>query len=147
MALTMKNDQTKALWEKFIPFLPLLKGRASPDLISMQRFPSGFDMSHFNENTVFHKWAGAEVKSLKDVPEGLEHHVIEEGLYAVFLHRGPAAEFPKTAAFIYGQWLPNSGYVLDDREHFELLPPGYRPDHMEATEEVWIPVRKANKSP
>ena len=107
----------------------------------MQIYSEAFDMSSFDPNTLIHKWAAAEVSALADVPQGLESHVIKEGLYAVFTHRGPASSFPQTAAFIFGQWLPRSGYELDRREHFEVLPPGYRPDSPDAVEEVWIPVR------
>ncbi len=144
LEMTLKKDRTEFLWKSFLPFLPSLKNRIGGELFSMQVYPGGLDRNHFNENTLFEKWAGAEVHEQQDVPEGLEKHVIKKGLYAVFTHKGPAAAFPRTAAFIYGQWLPRSGYSLDHREHFELLPPGYRPDDPNATEEIWIPVKKDN---
>ena len=43
---------------------------------------------------------------------------------------------------IFGRWLPQSEYELDDREHFELLPEGYSPVDPEAEEEVWIPIKR-----
>lgn len=43
--------------------------------------------------------------------------------------------------YIFGTWLPASGYVLDDRPHFEVLGPGYRPDDPEAEEDIFIPIR------
>lgn len=142
LEMTLKKDGTEFLWKSFLPFLTVLGNRTGSGLISMQIYPGGLDTENFNENTRIHKWAGAEVDAFLDVPEELDTHVIEEGLYAVFLHRGPASAFPRTAAFIYGHWLPRSGYRLDNREHFELLPPGYRPDDPNATEEVWIPIKK-----
>ena len=143
LKMTLKDDRTQLLWKSFVPFLPLLKNRTGRELVSMQVYPLGFNEDNFDENTPTIKWAAAEVDSQEDIPQGLETHVIEEGLYAVFNHRGPAAAFPRTAAYIYGQWLPRSGYMLDDREHFELLPPGYRPKDPNATEEIWIPVKNA----
>jgi AraC family transcriptional regulator len=44
--------------------------------------------------------------------------------------------------YIFGEWLPNSSYELDTREHFEILSEGYRPDDRDAEEEIWIPIRK-----
>lgn len=140
LKMTQKNDRTETLWKSFLPFLPALGKRTGSGLVSMQIYPGVLNEGNFNENALIHKWAGAEVDAFLDVPEELETHVIEKGLYAVFIHRGPASAFPRTAAFIYGHWLPRSGYRLDNREHFELLPPGYRPDDPDATEEVWIPV-------
>jgi len=43
--------------------------------------------------------------------------------------------------YIFGEWLPKSGYTLDDREHFEILFEGYNPVDSEATEDIYIPVR------
>ncbi|WP_419659877.1 GyrI-like domain-containing protein [Desulfosarcina variabilis] len=43
---------------------------------------------------------------------------------------------------IFGQWLPNASYSLDNREHFEILPAGYSPVDPNATEEIWVPVKQ-----
>ena len=64
------------------------------------------------------------------------------GHFAVFDHYGPPSEFPKTLNFIFSQWLLQSEWQLDDREHFEMLLPGWRADDLNAREEVWIPVKK-----
>jgi AraC family transcriptional regulator len=60
------------------------------------------------------------------------------GLFAVFSHKGPDSSIFQ---YIYTQWLPQSGYVLDNRPHFEKLPSGYIPGHPDSEEEIYIPIR------
>jgi len=64
---------------------------------------------------------------------------------AMFLYRGPASAFGQVIGQIFGQWLPNSGYSLDDRPHFEVLPKGYRMDDPNAEEEIWIPIKPTER--
>ncbi|HLT33108.1 MAG TPA: GyrI-like domain-containing protein, partial [Aquaticitalea sp.] len=45
-----------------------------------------------------------------------------------------------TYQYIYGQWIPNSEYELDDRPHFALMGEKYKDP--ESEEEFWIPIRK-----
>ncbi len=47
--------------------------------------------------------------------------------------------------YIHEIWLPESGYVIDDREHFEKLEEGYIPLDENATEEIWIPITLKKK--
>ncbi|WP_436518067.1 GyrI-like domain-containing protein [Ekhidna sp. To15] len=82
--------------------------------------------NNFNPNTEFAKWAAVEVANFDDIPKGMNSYVLNGGVYAVFLHNGSTQEFPRTMQFILEEWLPNSNYVLDDREHFELLSEKYK---------------------
>jgi AraC family transcriptional regulator len=66
---------------------------------------------------------------------------LPEGLYAVFLHRGPATTGPKTFEYIFQTWLPASEYFLDHRPHFEILGTNYKNDDPDSEEEIWIPVK------
>ena len=72
----------------------------------------------------------------------MQLYALRGGHFAVFDHYGPPSEFPKTLNFIFSQWLLQSEWQLDDREHFEMLLPGWRADDLNAREEVWIPVKK-----
>jgi AraC family transcriptional regulator len=52
---------------------------------------------------------------------------------------------PPTAAkevfgFIYGEWLPKSGYQLDHRHQLEVLPHDYSTKGDQAREVIWIPI-------
>ena len=148
LEMSLSNDRTMELWKSFGPLVKTIKNRKNRSLISMQRFDQPFDPSNLDPEASFTKWAGAEVSDQKPgVP--VENHSpdlalyeIKGGLYAVFKHVGPASEFGRSLGFIYGSWFPSSGYELDHREHFEILPEGYQPHDSEAEEEIWIPIRK-----
>lgn len=152
MEMSLAEDKTQALWQSFGPFVKNIKNRKDSNFISLQKFNSIFDPKNFDPNTLFTKWAGVAVQNNLETGKakgshpaqipGLSLYEIQGGLYAVFKHVGPASEFMRSMGFIYGEWFPKSPYQVDDREHFEVLPEGYRPDDPNAEEEIWIPIRE-----
>jgi AraC family transcriptional regulator len=132
--------KTPQLWQRFSPRQAEIRERVGTDYVSMQIYEDLGDQG-FAPDRAVEKWAAVEVSNQTAVPEGMEPYTISGGKYAVFVHEGPASAAPETFEYIFGTWLPGSGYALDDREHFELLPKSYRPDDPEAREEVWIPIR------
>lgn len=76
-----------------------------------------------------------------ETPPGMASYSLRGGKYAVFTHKGPASDFPKTMQYIFSEWLPGSEYVLDNREHFEKPPEAYSPIDPNAQEEIWIPIQ------
>jgi AraC family transcriptional regulator len=66
---------------------------------------------------------------------------LQAGDYAVFNYRGSSAD-PRIFQYIYGEWIPNSEYVLDDRPHFEILGEKYKNNDPNSEEEIWIPIKK-----
>jgi AraC family transcriptional regulator len=94
----------------------------------------------FSPEAIFEKWATVEVSSFSSIPPGMKSYTLQGGKYAVFVHEGPASAFSKTFQFIFGEWLPESGFELDNREHFEVLPEGYSPVDPNAKEEFWVPI-------
>ncbi len=148
LQMSFTEDRTQALWQSFGPLVKTIKNRKDRNFISLQKFNSVFDPYDLDPNAPFTKWAGVALETdlsddkIKALNPQLSLYQIEGGLYAVFNHVGPAYEFSKSLEFIYGEWFPNSPYQLDDREHFEVLPEGYRPDDLDAQEEIWIPIKK-----
>lgn len=139
--MSLASDGTAALWQRFMPRRGEIGHARGPALYSVQSY-SGLEVfDNFTPQTEFEKWAAIAVEDVADVPEGMQQFVLRGGNYAVFDHRGPPSEFPKSAQYIFGEWLPVSEWQIDDREHFEVLLPGWRADDPEAQEEVWIPVR------
>jgi AraC family transcriptional regulator len=102
---------------------------------------SGHQEKLFKPSALFEKWAAVEVVNHEDIPDGMEPYFLDGGKYAVFIHEGPASAAPETMQYIFGRWLPESEYELDNREHFEILPEGYNPVDPNAREEVWIPIK------
>ena len=136
--MTFAADRTRELWSLFMPRRMEVQNRLTSSYISMQVYPKPGPPA---PDTVFEKWAVVEVAPGTEPPEGMERVELAGGAYAVFIHRGPAAAWPRTAQHIFGAWLPASGRQLAARPHFEVLPGDYRPDDPEAEEEVWIPIR------
>lgn len=144
-SMTLATDSTFQLWQSFMPRRSEISNRLGDVLFSMQIFAESMTYSSFTAETEFEKWAAVEVREREQqqtqVPEGMEPHRLVGGLYAVFMHYGPASTFRQTLEKFYVDWLPESEYDTDKREHFEILQPGYRPDDLNAEEEVWIPVK------
>ena len=80
-----------------------------------------FYFNNFNPDAEFEKWAATEVTDFQTIPIEMETITLPNGLYAVFVHKGPANNGPKTYQFIFGTWLPNSDFFLDIRPHFAIM--------------------------
>ena len=122
-----------------------LPGCVDDDFYAVRLYDSPAYFQAFQPQLEFDQWAAVRVYEDSVVPDGMQQLQSPGGLYAVFLHKGTPARFAQTAQFIFGSWLPQSGYVLDHRPHFERIAPGYRADDVNAEEEVWVPVVQQNK--
>jgi AraC family transcriptional regulator len=135
------NNKTFELWRNFMLRRMEIQNRITTDLISMQAFDKSFDFKKFTLDTEFEKWAVAEVADFNNVPDGMETYTLQGGMYAVFLHQGDSINFQKTFQYIFGYWLQQSEYQLDNREHFEVLSDRYKLNDPESEEEIWIPIK------
>jgi AraC family transcriptional regulator len=133
-------NTTGLLWQQFMPRRKEIKNNLSADLISMQIFPPGFD---FGPQTQFEKWATVEVSDFDQVPDQLKTFVLPAGEYAVFEYKGSSND-PRIFQYIFMEWLPKSGYELDNRPHFELLGAKYKNTSPDSEEEIWIPIKCVN---
>ena len=139
LQMSRVQDQTAGLWREFMPSRDRVEKRLSEGFISLQVYPQG-PQQIADPAALFTKWALVEVADFESVPEGMDSFTLEGGLYAVFDHQGPATDL-STVMFIFGDWLQQAPYVLDDRPHFERLPVDYQPLDPNAREEFWIPVQ------
>jgi AraC family transcriptional regulator len=146
LKMSLANNKTAELWQSFMPQKKEITNIVGSDLYSMQIYEKSLNFKDFNPQTEFTKCAMIETSDFEDIPENMEKRILEGGLYAVFVHKGMAKDFPKTSQYIFGQWLPNSNYELDQREHFELLGAKYNPTDENSEEEVWIPIKKRDNA-
>ena len=136
----MANNKTAMLWQNLMPRRHEIANAVGGDLYSVDVFDASFLEGRFNSSTEFEKWAAVEVEDLNHIPEGMDALVLE-GRYLVFQYKGLGG--PAAAPFytrIFAEWLPASGYKLDNRPHFALMGAKYRRDDPESEEEIWIPV-------
>jgi AraC family transcriptional regulator len=136
----LAENRAPELWRTFRPRVAEIQHRAGGDFFDVKRYGTELTNGQFTPATVFEKWAAVEVTDFDHIPEGMEALDLPGGWYAVFVHRGPASAFGRTYQYIFATWLPQSGYRLDQRPHYEIMGPAYRPDDPEAEEEVWVPI-------
>ena len=136
--MSLAANTTAELWRGFMQHRAALP--AAEVRCSLQHYPPGY-FADFSPETLFEKWAAQEVVAPDfAAPAGFEVLDLAGGLYAVFLHQGPASRGAATFRYILTSWLPASGYMLDDRPHFELLGEKYHRDGLDSEEEIWLPI-------
>ncbi len=139
--MSQANNRSRELWQSFRPQLPAIKNRVGDEFYSVQVYDSPEYFAAYSPAREFDRWAAVEISSATELSPAMEILSLNAGLYAVFEYRGTPAEFVPFAQQIYAVWLPASGYMLDDRPHFEVLSPAYRADDPTAKESVYIPVK------
>jgi AraC family transcriptional regulator len=140
MTMSLLQNRTQELWQQFMRARKDIPNLAGDHKFSLQQYAPGH-FEQFSPATEFVKWAAMEVTNFDSVPEGMETLVLPGGLYAVFQYKGSSSAGAQVFGYIFGEWLPKSDYVLDDRPHFELLGEKYRNDDADSEEEIWVPVR------
>ncbi len=139
--MTFSNNKTFELWKSFMPKRKEIKKSMTTDLFSLQIYPENFDFKYFNQDAEFEKWAAMEVSDFDAIPDEMEFFTLKGGLYAVFVHKSAASSGQKTFQYIFGTWLPDSDYKIDNRPHFEILGEKYKNEDPASEEEVWIPIK------
>ncbi|HZV68459.1 MAG TPA: GyrI-like domain-containing protein [Saprospiraceae bacterium] len=141
MKMSIADHKTTELWRSFMPRRKEIKNNLNTDLISMQIYGKSFDFQNFNIHIPLDKWAAIEVSDFAYLPDRMEAYTLPSGLYAVFLYKGDANDASETFRFIFERWLPQSGYEIDNRPHFEILGEKYKHDDPSSEEEIWIPIK------
>jgi AraC family transcriptional regulator len=141
LEMSLAKNRTSELWRSFMPRLKEIETRVGNNLYSLQVYDEDY-FQHFDPEREFEKWALAEVKNFSLIPEEMDPFELQGGQYAVFQHKGMETEIFQ---FIFQEWLPKSGYTLDNRPHFELLGENYKQGSPDSEEEIWIPVKAKTK--
>lgn len=138
--ISLANFNVAEIWQEFSPKIKEIRNRVSPDLLSITIYqPDHFE--NFSAEKTFEKWAGAEVDSFENLPEGLDQLIIPAGKYAVFHYKGLPTD-NRIFQLIYSQWLPTSEFELDQRPHFEVLGEKYKNGSPDSEEDIYIPIKR-----
>ncbi|MBY0424038.1 MAG: GyrI-like domain-containing protein [Cytophagales bacterium] len=140
LLMSLANDRTPELFQRFMPARKFIQNPVSTNIYEIIEYAPTMDMQQFSPSDSFVKWATWEVEASSKAEMGMEKIILEEGTYAVFIHRGTASEFRSTYDFIFSSWLPSSEYQLDKRPHFLVLGPKYKNNDPNSEEEIWIPI-------
>lgn len=138
LKMSLAANLTGELWRALMPRRGEISNSLSDDKYSVQIYAEPMRAGDFAQE--FEKWAAVEVADFENVPPAMEAFVLPAGLYAVFDHRGLSGD-ARIFMYIFNEWLPNSGYELDNRPHFEILGEKYKNALLDSEEEIWIPVK------
>lgn len=142
LRMCLAENKTPELWRSFMPHRREIANATGNALLSVQVYDDSLDVAKdFNAHTMINKWAAVQVPDFEQVPAGMATLVIPEGLYAVFTYKGAASKGAEAFRYIFGTWLPGSGFTLDKRPHFELLGEKYKNEDPDSEEDLWIPVK------
>lgn len=133
-------NHTVGLWKRF---MPMFMGLQSPktELYSIDVYPTGFFNDPFDPAREFVKWAAISFDSNLALPEEWETLIIPEGKYAVFHYVGNQLTAPEYYRNIYTKWIPEAGYVVDERPHFAVMGEKYKNGDPQSEEDIWIPIK------
>jgi AraC family transcriptional regulator len=141
LKMSFSNDKTFELWKSFSPNRKKIQNQVNTNLFSVDIYPRNNFFEQFNVNEEFEKWAAIEVNSFDQIPDKMETLIIPDGLYAVFHYKGKPSDAQATFQYIYGVWLPNSDYEMDNRPYFALMGEKYSGENPDSEEDFWIPIR------
>lgn len=139
LKMSLADNKTFDLWKSFRPRRKEIKNSLNDEMISMQVHNEPLRIGDLSQE--FEKWALVEVSDFEKIPNEMETFVLESGLYAVFYYKGLNTD-NRIFIYIFGDWLPNSDYLLDERPHFEILGEKYKNGEPNSEEEIWIPIQK-----
>ena len=138
VSMSLAENQTPTLWRSFLPHRKEIKNGISNDMISLSTYSEPLRLGDLHQT--FYKWAAVEVSNFDHVPDEMETFILKDGLYAVFHYQGLSTD-NSIFIYIFGTWLPNSNYDLDDRPHFEILGDKYKNGDPNSEEDIYIPIK------
>lgn len=96
----------------------------------------------FNKNSEATEFIGIEMSCDSNIPEGMELKEISGGKYAKFIHKGTVKNLISTYYYIWGVWLPNSSFQLDEREDLECYTEKFlEAENEESQIEIYFPIQ------
>lgn len=99
-------------------------------------------MPDVTEESTFLYITCIEVEDFCKVPDGMITKIISPIKYVVFTHKGRLEELRNTYAYIYGTWLPHTGYELVELETIELYDNrSLDPNSKDFEFDIYIPIK------
>jgi AraC family transcriptional regulator len=132
------------LWPEFIRRIHEISNKKGEEGARFRTF--GVCQEIFENGLIqdeFRYLAAVEVTPDTPAPTGMDLVYIPSQRYAVFLHTSGLVNLDKTTQYIWGTWLPKSGYKLAPASDLEIYPADFNPDDPAATLEIWVPLEQA----
>lgn len=141
--MSIENNNTLKMWEKFNTEL------VKQNYISMNNNRYGIYETGgtcmpntFNKNSEATLFIGIETSSDNNVPKGMKLKEISGGKYAKFIHKGTVKNLISTYHYIWGVWLPNSSFQIDERDDLECYTEQFLgAENEESQIEIYFPIQ------
>lgn len=127
-------DKLQNLWDVFIPRMDEIP-HAVPDI--------GFGLIEQTGNSaeLLNYYSVMQVTGTADVlPRDMLSLTVSAGRYAVFTHDGDPLLLDDTVNYIYGTWLPQSGFEHSGAEDIEIYGEAYIPDSTDSIIHYALPL-------
>lgn len=138
---TLSESKVPLLWEEFHTRVREIKNRVAPNVMMGI---SEFSMNHINEEFTY--MACVPVKDITTIPKKMVSKIIPKREYVVVTHKGKLEDLGQAFDYIYGSWLPKSGYDLEEADDFEIYDERFKGANDEESEvDIYIPIRRTKK--
>ncbi len=141
LEMSLEADKTRQLFSAFMPRRHEVDHRLNHDVFDLKVYPQNF-FTNISLSSIYSKWALVEVSKFDELqlPAGMEAFHLKGGIYAVFDLKKMESQ-PNPFAYIFNKWLPESGNILENRPHFDLLKNIKKKNDPDREEEIWIPIQ------
>lgn len=137
------EDIGKTLWPNFLKRMDEIHGIRGGYGNNLKTFgvcQEIWDNGHIQDH--FKYFAAVEAEPSTVPPQGMELIQLKKQNYAIFEHRGGLNGLQLTNQYIWGTWLPQSGYALAPASDLEVYPGEFRPDRTDVPIEIWVPLQE-----
>jgi len=121
------------LWDEFIPRMDEV-----PNAISKIGF--GLIEQTAKNAELLNYYSAMQVSSTAELPSDMVSLTVSAGRYAHFTHTGNPMLLDDTVNYIYGTWLPRSGYEHSGDMDIEIYGEGYIPGSSESVIQYALPL-------
>lgn len=132
------TQEIGGLWQRFVPRMAEITNVIGPETYGICCLPEEGerDPEHFTYV------AALAVTDLDHIPDGMTGVTLPAHEYAVFAYDGGIGpELPKAVRYIFGEWLPQSGYELDGPD-FEYYDDQFDPQSDTGRFFIYLPVKR-----
>ena len=136
------EDIGRKLWPAFVPRIDEIENKRGMEQDGLRTY--GICQEVWVNNQIqdhFKYYAAVEVEPDTTPPAGMELIKLNKQNYAIFEHRGGLKGLGLTNQYIWGTWLPQSGYELAPASDLEVYPGSFRPDRPDVPIEIWVPLQ------
>lgn len=138
MEMSLIDNSTVTLFSTFMPRKKEIPNPSDNGIFEVKEYTKDY-FSDFDPTAKFTKWAAIEVIDFSVIPNKMRSFVVPSGKYAVFGHKSSNGD-DSVFEYLFKDWLPKSGYKLDNRPHFDILEDKSKKEDSTGNEEIWIPI-------